>query len=525
MLGCVVSLTSSHLSGSTIRDVITGGSVLCSNSSFSSLLSSPNTDTESNEEPSIVLPDGSTPPFVDGTLYFFDKTSGPSSTSASFSHCRFTGDNYQPSARPLIFNKNPGTLSVESCSFDNITFTGGPGGAITIVVTDQLDDTNITVILSNFTSCTSKDSGGAMHLSIADDVLIESCRFVYCSTTASSSDGGGLYLSGYYLPEQVVGKKLELVGCVFEDCKAVTVGGGVAVAGQIDLSVVGTKFERCRIIAETSIALGGGIEACGGAKLTVKRSHFIGCSSKHGGSAISFHQWKELSSSDTLVKNCFSGTTGAICIITNNESESLSFSRVFFDGNTICDDTSFFMENVVGLEANATKFTDVAIMFFVFPVLPPLEFDDCFTTISRDSTGMILGDTMLESVVGCLLIKLLLVVIILIFLRRRKQKSVGLTQNKMEPQEPLDVEKVEEFGVDDTHGVILVEERMSKEGIEGSEADTGIAETDEGKEEETALLAILGQATHPPPTLNRNLSRRVPLPVPNARTSRPSKRE
>ncbi|KAK2963000.1 hypothetical protein BLNAU_2023 [Blattamonas nauphoetae] len=62
----------------------------------------------------------------------------------------------------------------------------------------------------------------------------------------------------------------------------------------------------------------------------------------------------------------------------------------------------------------------------------------------------------------------------------------------------------------------LVEERMSMEGIEGSEAGTRTVEIDEGKEEGTAPLAILGQAILPLPTANRNLSRRAPLPVPNA---------
>ncbi|KAK2962906.1 hypothetical protein BLNAU_1929 [Blattamonas nauphoetae] len=99
MLGCVVSLTSSHLSGSTIRDVNTVGSVLCSNSSFSSLLSSPNTDPDTNEEPSLFV-DGSAGVFVDGEEYSFGRDLDEDS-SVTFSHCHFTSPKYQSNARPL----------------------------------------------------------------------------------------------------------------------------------------------------------------------------------------------------------------------------------------------------------------------------------------------------------------------------------------------------------------------------------------------------------------------------------------
>ncbi|KAK2951525.1 hypothetical protein BLNAU_13547 [Blattamonas nauphoetae] len=118
MLGCVVSLTSSHLSGSTIRDVNIGGSVLCSNSSFSSLLSSPNDNAES---PSVLLPEGPAP-FEDGKEYIFPFNTLVTA-SVSFSHCHFTGANYESNVRPLTFDGYPGTVSILSCSFENIVYT------------------------------------------------------------------------------------------------------------------------------------------------------------------------------------------------------------------------------------------------------------------------------------------------------------------------------------------------------------------------------------------------------------------
>ncbi|KAK2959480.1 hypothetical protein BLNAU_5529 [Blattamonas nauphoetae] len=119
MLGCVVSLTSSHLSGSTIRDVNNGGSLLGSNSTFSSFLSSPDADTE----PSITLPDGSRPTFAADQSYSYDSTTFDESTFASFSFCHFVSDGSPTATRALWFNSYNGSISIASCSFSGITST------------------------------------------------------------------------------------------------------------------------------------------------------------------------------------------------------------------------------------------------------------------------------------------------------------------------------------------------------------------------------------------------------------------
>ncbi|KAK2963105.1 hypothetical protein BLNAU_2128 [Blattamonas nauphoetae] len=140
MLGYVVSLTSSHLSGSTIRDVNTGGSVLCSNSSFSSLPSSP--VTESNEEPlqgTITRPDGSQGAFADGVAYFYSNTSGDQ--PASFAHCHFTGGRYSGDQRPVAFFDVIGPVSIVSCSFKDFASTVNTGGAIYFYKPTQFDHT------------------------------------------------------------------------------------------------------------------------------------------------------------------------------------------------------------------------------------------------------------------------------------------------------------------------------------------------------------------------------------------------
>ncbi|KAK2948768.1 hypothetical protein BLNAU_16303 [Blattamonas nauphoetae] len=388
MLGCVVSLTSSHLSGLTIRDVNTVGSVLCSNSSFSSLLHSPNTDSYPNEDPSIIdndssqgtvtKPDGSTVPFMENTKYEFDNTMGPS--SVIFTNCRFTGDKDQPDVHPLSFYYYPGTISILSCSFENISSTGDDGGAVNVRASAHSDSVYFTARSSNFTSCSSTWSGGAMYIQVRDDVLIDSCQFEDCSAGDSYS-AGGLFLEGYNC-------HADFVDCVFTICTAGGSGAGMHLDGYLDVSVVDSKFEHCGFHSGSLYVCGGGLCMNGDQSLTVERSHFIECSSRHAGGASRFEKSSEKSGETS---DCYSGTTGAICIIRYNNGESLSFSHVLFDGNTVGDDTTFFTYYLRFME-NTTKFADVAIMFFVFPVLPPLEFEDFFTTITPDSTGMIIGE-------------------------------------------------------------------------------------------------------------------------------------
>ncbi|KAK2956821.1 hypothetical protein BLNAU_8275 [Blattamonas nauphoetae] len=386
MLGCVVSLTSSHLSGSTIRDVNTGGSVLCSNSSFSSLLPSPNSDTDSTQGTATSPVDSTREPFEDEKVYYFSSSSGTEESTALFSNCRFTGDKY-PSARPLTFNEYPGTVSILSCSFSNFV-TSGFGGVVYVYVSDQLDHLCFKGDSSNFTSCCSTYSGGAILIDCVDDSLISSCRFEDCFTQTDPSSGGCIILVVSYEEYHNRGKKCKLVDCVFTYCLTSEDGAGVFVDGPLGLSVINAKFEHCDLLSESGFTVGGGISVNGDAPLSVKGSQFVGCSSRHAGGAIFHWMAGNVGISDTLVQNCVSGATGAICIESNDSPGPLSFSHVFFDGNSVGDDTSCFKIFFV-LAENTTKFADVAIMCEDVDVLPTITFDDSFTTIHPDSTGMI----------------------------------------------------------------------------------------------------------------------------------------
>ncbi|KAK2963107.1 hypothetical protein BLNAU_2130 [Blattamonas nauphoetae] len=161
-------------------------------------------------------------------------------------------------------------------------------------------------------------------------------------------------------------------------------------------AIVTTRFELCELTAGSAHTRGGGLNVNGKVTSTVEGSEFIECSSRHAGGALFSDYQGVFNISDTLVKDCHSGTTGAICVYRTGASEPVSFSHVYLVGNSVGDDTTFFTAEV-DFGEDATKFPDIAFLYPDFTVEPTIEFEDCFTTITPDSTGMIMGRTKLES--------------------------------------------------------------------------------------------------------------------------------
>ncbi|KAK2963076.1 hypothetical protein BLNAU_2099 [Blattamonas nauphoetae] len=447
MLGCVVSLTSSHLSGSTIRDVNTVGCVLCSNSSFSSLLSSPNADPDTNEEPSIILPDGTTPAFVDGTEFYFDETSGTESTATSFSHCHFTGANYPPSARPLTFNQSLCTISIFSCSFESIVSTKTNGGAILIFSTSTPTTNTVKVLSCNFTDCSASHYGGGLSFSSTAVITVTGCRCVGWSLTDTSGaqSGGGMFISLSPTPGSTVselyferctstysagglsiglvertylvkylsfkecsltsptsttngggmtlssplseGDQLFASNLNFEDCSAGGQGGGLSVvsfSGSISLSEC--EFIRCKVTnPEASTAMGGGLSATASrSTLTLTGCQFVDCSSTALGGAL-IGMVGGFVMSECLVKNCHSASTGAVCIIPMSDLP-ITLNDILFIGNTVSDTPTYFdqHESMKG----SVQFVDILIEDMLNKNPTDVTITACWTTTTPNSVGM-----------------------------------------------------------------------------------------------------------------------------------------
>ncbi|KAK2941663.1 hypothetical protein BLNAU_23427 [Blattamonas nauphoetae] len=395
MLGCVVSLTSSHLSGSTIRDLNNGGSVLCSNSSFSSLLSSSDTNPSRG---TVTISDGSPEDFVDGKLY------DSLGTSAIFSNCHFTQVIYDPDFdmfwSPIYIWSSPDSISILSCSFTNLYCTDpddgsdvyyGAGGAVRVTNRYCLDFVSVIVTSSNFTNCSAPNFGGALDIRVNGEVVVDSCRFENCSSTNENwrlGRGGGIYLSGfleYFLYDPL---QFALVGCVFADCSALQGGGVMVEMGDVDVFVVDTKFERCAAVCQSGYSKGGGMAVDTNEAFTVERCQFIGCSSHLIGGAFFCDTNNIVNISDTLVQGCFSGTAGAIYAL-SSMIEYLSLSHVVFDGNRIGADTSSFSNDITD-GSDKHRPIDLSIDFAkAFIVGTEFTFDDCFTTVSPFSAGVV----------------------------------------------------------------------------------------------------------------------------------------
>ncbi|KAK2959074.1 hypothetical protein BLNAU_5869 [Blattamonas nauphoetae] len=398
MLGCVVSLTSSHLSGSTIRDLNKGGSVLCSNSSFSSLLSSSDTNPSRG---TVTISDGSPEEFVDGKLYEID------GTSAIFSNCHFTravyDTYYELFWSPIYIWSSPNTVSILSCTFTNLYSTDpyegsdaiyGTGGAAHINSHYHRNCVSIIVTSSNFTNCSAPNCGGGLFIRVVGDVVVDSCRFGNCSEGVKplhwsvGGRGGGIFVSGSLSGYKDPTLQFDLVGCVFSDC-VVEQGGGVMVEwGDVDVFVVDTKFEHCAANFRTGSSKGGGMAVDTDGAMTMERCQFIGCSSPLIGGALYCYVLKNVTISDTLVQGCFSGTSGAVYnLLGNNMTHSLSY--LVFDGNRIGGNASSISNDIPDGKGKDIPI-DLSIDITSYHgYLHPYTFDDCFTTVSPNSAGIV----------------------------------------------------------------------------------------------------------------------------------------
>ncbi|KAK2958915.1 hypothetical protein BLNAU_6164 [Blattamonas nauphoetae] len=257
MLECEVSLTSSHLSGSTIRDVNKGGSVLCSNSSFSCLLSSPNTDPE--PEPTITLPNGTSSFVDDGTTYLIDGNTGYTDTSVTFSHCTFTGTCEPSSVRPLTIAGYAGNITVDSCSFTNLLFTDYHGAALYIVVSWGPKTNPVSITSCNFTDCSAERAGGALFLWSITINVVDWCRCVGCSLTVpDQAAGGGMLITLNDTAE------LTITNLYFEDCTSPTSAGGLSIGFLGEKHKIAyLSFKDCYATSPDGTGTGGGMNITG----------------------------------------------------------------------------------------------------------------------------------------------------------------------------------------------------------------------------------------------------------------------
>ncbi|KAK2956360.1 hypothetical protein BLNAU_8727 [Blattamonas nauphoetae] len=451
MLGCVVSLTSSHLSGSTIRDVNNGGSLLCSNSSFSSFLSSSNIDTE--EEPTVTYPNGTTAPFVlyEDMYYYFTQTSGNENTSITFSHCPFDGTYIYESDRPITIYNYPGTVKILSCSFTDIYFvrqiSNDLGGAVSITV-EAAVCRPVTVRASNFSRIRADNYGGGMHLSTYNSATVVNCIFEECTplygdncidaglyvqtrdpsylltgtnlvfkSCQTSMWTGGMHIYakgsailsdclfdncsayGYYSPisgglyVQLLGNtQTSISRLTFTDCWSDNYVGGMELKTSCDVILTDLHFFRCTPAKRSKRIVNGGLRTDSlneNLTVSIQDCSFIECSSANAvGAAFHMINFSSCVVSDCLVKDCTSAKSGAITLNQTNEQPwSVSLTRVAFINNSVGPNEE--TSESVNSGENSPCFIDVYLNFLDGHLRPTLSIADCFTTSASNSIGML----------------------------------------------------------------------------------------------------------------------------------------
>ncbi|KAK2943353.1 hypothetical protein BLNAU_21716 [Blattamonas nauphoetae] len=443
MLGCVVSLTSSHLSGSTIRDVNMGGSVLCSNSSFSSVLSSPSSDTD---EPTVTLPGGAPTPFDDSRLYYIEY--GGETSSATFSHCHFNGSTFDGEDKLLTFNNYKGTINILSCSFTDFIYyrtgTSVCGGAVGINVKTP-GCGPVTVRGTNFTNIWAGYYGCGMWVDTYGSATVVDCIFEECGPL-----GGWLHVAGLFVRTIDPSGTATLSNLVFESCCTVCDGGGMQVVVNGSAHISDCLFDNCTAI-DFHYAYAGGlvlflhgdtetivtrlnftdcesservsgmyVAACcdvvlsdlhflrctpykqwvnnvrGGLSVsshnekrtvTVKDCSFVDCSSKNSFSAFEILDFSSCVIADCLVKDCSSAGSGAIVLNqTNDQPWSISLTRIAFINNSV--GPSGETPESVNSGDDSAGFVDVYLNYVAGHRGPTLSIVDCFSTCGTKRIGM-----------------------------------------------------------------------------------------------------------------------------------------
>ncbi|KAK2958294.1 hypothetical protein BLNAU_6781 [Blattamonas nauphoetae] len=217
MVSTEVEWTDHHLSGSTIRDMNSGGSLLCVNSSFASCHTVPR-DEEYDK-------------------YLLDYTSA---------------------SDPLRFELNTDvTITFEKCTFTDMTKTitnhnlKEGGAAIFVENTIALGSYSVTITSCSFLRCvlnTNNDAkgGGAVSIRRTNDIAgyatVKLSTFTKCEAHGRSVDAGALH----FRRQQIA----QVDNCVFTENEAVTdqdcIGGGLSFLHLNEGKVFNSSFVRNR---------------------------------------------------------------------------------------------------------------------------------------------------------------------------------------------------------------------------------------------------------------------------------------
>ncbi|KAK2954345.1 hypothetical protein BLNAU_10677 [Blattamonas nauphoetae] len=272
MIGVEVSGCSNHLYGTVCDDMNNGGSILCSNSSFSRCSTS--------------LPPSSTHP-----AYAFQHRTGseqkillpPTDSSyVLFSHCTFHSMTSRLNGGAINLKNGCSPVSIAACSFVDCSSSSWNGGAVFVDFSS-----------SSRHRCQAKSDGGSVSIGGSLTASLADCSFV--GTELKHSNGGCLDFS---YPKG----ETQICNCRFSDASA-TYGGAIRLNQPFASVISFSSFISCDgssiyitqvtetvdilncMFVECNGSFGGAgiyLERCAGLA-TVKDSLFDRCNASDGG--------------------------------------------------------------------------------------------------------------------------------------------------------------------------------------------------------------------------------------------------
>ncbi|KAK2946162.1 hypothetical protein BLNAU_18906 [Blattamonas nauphoetae] len=226
ILGSSVTRSTNHLYGTTCIDMNLGGSLLCSNTSFSHCHSSLTPEFIQNKtytlqhktgKVSLTFKELVTEPITitrctflsmtskyGAAIYHYRSSCHLSVSESSFSKCQMAGD-----GGAIYFcqdEESPNPYSISSSLFVDCA-AGGNGGAVCVWAASTSSITD-----SVFSGHSVDGKGGALDVNRADSFILSNCVFENCVAKKYQSKGGGMWLS--YV------KSLTMNSVLFRECSA-----------------------------------------------------------------------------------------------------------------------------------------------------------------------------------------------------------------------------------------------------------------------------------------------------------------
>ncbi|KAK2955344.1 hypothetical protein BLNAU_9737 [Blattamonas nauphoetae] len=318
---------SNHLSGSVTRDFNFGGSLLAQNTSFTSCTADP--------PPIPSVHDPSKNHFVGQKYASVQPLSSVSTGSIGFVKCTFNNFESTTTGYFTSIGIDAKTIScpfvISECNFVNFTSSGDPNarGAVTLQCSSGIS-TQFLMEKTKFENCTvtgAESHAGALRSDGYQSITISSSNFTSCST---GQYAGGMHLSA-------VKNLAQITNCRFIGCSAGTWGGALRVCHDSSYALSNTLFETCHVGKN-----GGAIDCSDGiSTVSIVLCRFTACTSGSGAGALSLYASKSANIAQLFtidLDNCtFDSCTtvsegGAVKVhdSTNTQSTKCTLTNVVF---------------------------------------------------------------------------------------------------------------------------------------------------------------------------------------------------